>query len=905
MKAATFTLVILMATVLSPITSSGQIVPAALRCEYQTNPLSVDVQQPRLSWIVESEERGVLQTAYEILVAGSPAILGKDKGDLWESGKISSDQSSQIPFGGKPLGTRAMCFWKVRVWDNHGHTSAYSKPSTWRMGLLTAEDWKARWIGLPSDTGLDLRPVPYVRKEFVVKKAVRHALAYITARGLFIGSVNGTRIGHDVLSPEWSDYKKRIQYFTYDVTSQIKTGTNCLGIMIGDGWFRGHVGFGKRANHYGKEISALLQLHIEYNDGTEEVLGTDESWRGSFGPILYSDLLMGEEYDAQRETAGWDKPGFDDKLWQAVIVMPEPTARLVALQTEPVRITEILKPKSMSEPTKGTYVFDLGQNFAGFCQLKVRGPAGTKVTLRHAEVLNPDGTIYTTNLRAAKATDTYILKGGSEETYQPHFTFHGFRYVEVTGFPGKPSLGVIRGCAINTDLPLTGTFTCSDPIVNQLQNNILWSQRGNFISIPTDCPQRDERLGWMGDAQIFVRTAAFNMDVASFMTKWMIDVEDGQSPEGAFKDTSPYIQGLGADGAPGWGDAGVIVPWYVYRCYGDTRIIEDHYDAMTHWMKYLGEANPNFIRRNRLNNNYGDWLSINAETPKDLLATAFWAHDAWLMSNMSKAIGRPREEQEYRALFNLIKSAFQKTYISADGHVQGKTQTGYVLALAFNLMPDELRPKAAQYLIEDIKERQGHLSTGFIGVKYLNPVLADAGRLDVAYQLLFNKTFPSWGFPVTQGATTIWERWDGWTVDKGFQDPEMNSFNHYSMGSVGEWLYRYVAGIDLDPEVAGYRQIILHPRPTRELKFAEADYRSVHGMIRSHWRHESGRIKFDVVIPANTQAVVFVPTTDPESVREGGKPAKASADLKYLRVEENCAVFLVGSGTYSFESSWK
>jgi alpha-L-rhamnosidase len=798
-----------------------------------------------------------------------------------------------------------MCFWKVRTWDNHRHLSAYSKPATWRMGLLSRADWKARWIGLSVDTTLDLRPTPYVRKEFSVTKAVRRAFAYVTARGLFIASLNGRRVGDNVLSPEWTDYRKRIQYLTYDVTGQLKTGNNCIGIIIGDGWYRGYVGWQNHTNNYGNQTSAMLQLQLEYTDGTEEVVCTDATWKGAFGPIFSSDLLMGERYNARLEMRGWDSPGFDDSQWRSVEVMPQPDARLVALRTEPVGVTQILKPKKVSQPKKGTYVFDLGQNIAGFCMMKVRGKAGTEVTLRHAEVLNRDGTIYTENLRRAKATDVYVLKGGSDEVFEPHFTFHGFRYVEVTGYPGKPKLDAIRGCAINTDLPLSGTFTCSDPMVNQLQSNILWSQRGNFISIPTDCPQRDERLGWMGDAQIFVRTAAFNMDVASFMTKWMDDVEDAQAPDGAFMDTSPYIAGNGTEGAPGWGDAGVIVPWYVYRCYGDTRIIEEHYEAMKRWMQYLAEANPDYLRKNRLNNNYGDWLSINAETPKDLLATAFWARDARLMSDMASAIGRSADRNTYLGLFDSIKSAFQKAYISPEGRVQGGTQTCYVLALAFDLMPENLRSNAARYLVENIKERKEHLSTGFIGVKYLNPILSETGHLDVAYRLLFNKTFPSWGYPIKQGATTIWERWDGWTADKGFQDPGMNSFNHYSMGSVGEWLYRFVGGIDLDPDAVGYQKVIIHPYPDRRLKFAKAEYHSIRGLIRSSWRQESETFKLQVTLPANTSALVFVPTSDPGSVREGGKRAITSPGLKYLRHENGCAVFEAGSGEYQFDSTWK
>ena len=880
-----------------------QIKVTGLRCEYRTDPLSVDIEKPRLSWIIESKERGVTQTAFELLVASSMELLDQDRGDLWESGKVASDQSIQIVYDGKALRSRTTCYWKVRMWDNHGYASAYSRPSMWRMGLLSRSDWKAHWIGLNGDTSRDLRPSPYVRKEFNLNKPIHSAQVYVTARGMFVASLNGRRVGNDVLSPEWTDYRKRIQYMTYDVTNQVKEGKNCLGVTIGDGWYRGYVGFGKLPNNYGDQTSALLQLHLEFVDGTEQIVCSDASWKGAFGPLSNSDLLMGERYDARLEAKGWNTPGFDDNKWQAVQVMPETQAQLVALPTEPVRVTHILKPKKVTEPKKGIYVFDLGQNIAGFCLLKVRGPGGTEVTLRHAEVLNPDGTIYTQNLRRAKATDVYILEGGREEVFEPQFTFHGFRYVEVTGYPGKPRLDAIRGCVVSTDLPSAGSFTCSDRIVNQLQSNILWSQRGNFISVPTDCPQRDERLGWMGDAQIFVRTASFNTDVSSFMTKWMNDVEDAQSPQGAFKDTSPYIQGNGTDGAPGWGDAGVIVPWYVYRCYGDTRIIERHYEAMNRWMKYMADSNADHIRNKLRNNDYGDWLSIDAETPKDLLATAFWAYDAKLMSDMAEAIGRSDDQQTYLDLFNVIKGAFQKKYIAADGHVFGETQTGYVLGLAFDLMPDNLRERAAQLLADDIKKRNGHLSTGFIGVKYLNPVLSENGYLDVAYQLLFNKTFPSWGYPILNGATTIWERWDGWTKEKGFQDAGMNSFNHYSMGSVGEWLYRYVGGIDLHPDAVAYKKMIIHPRPNRGLKFANAEYLSIYGLIKSGWKMTARRINLEMVIPANTTAIVYVPTSDPKSVRESGS-TKAS-EVKFLREEAGCAVFEIGSGTYKFEGAWK
>jgi len=519
-----------------------------------------------------------------------------------------------------------------------------------------------------------------------------------------------------------------------------------------------------------------------------------------------------------------------------------------------------------------------------------------------AERLNPDGTIYTENLRTAKATDTYILKGDGEEIFEPHFTFHGFQYVEMTGFPGTPDKGAITGCVVHSTTLPTGTFECSHPLVNKLWQNAVWSQRGNFISIPTDCPQRDERLGWMGDAQIFIRTATFNMDVAAFFTKWMIDVEDAQLPEGEFTDTSPSISGV-KSAAPGWGDAGVIVPWTVYRVYGDTRIVKKHYNAMVKWMDFLLEANPALIRRNKVGNNYGDWLSIKADTPKDLMATAYWAYDAALMSEMAEAIGRDDDVVKYRQLFRDIRNAFQKEFVLPDGSIQGETQTSYLLALFMDLMQEELYTKAAEYLVEDIQNKDWHLSTGFLGVRHLNPVLTTIGYNDVAFRLLITDTFPSWLYPIKNGATTIWERWDGWTEEKGFQNPGMNSFNHYAFGSIGEWLYCYVTGIDLDPEMPGFKRIVIHPYPGEGLDYARASYNSIHGNIVSGWQKDGDSFVLNVTIPTNTTALVYVPADEGASISESGKPAEKAEGVTFVRHEKRYAVFNVGSGTYIFTST--
>jgi alpha-L-rhamnosidase len=893
--------------------------PVGLKCEYRVDPLGIDVRSPRLSWALESEERNQTQSAYRILVARNEEDLEAEENLLWDSGRVESRRTIGVEYEGEALRSGSPCMWKVRVWDGAGDASPYSPPAVFETGLLERSDWEGTWISAgkgpagdmepPSGDEYDdlangLAPSPYLRKEFSLDKPVRRARMYATARGVYELYINGNRVGNDVLAPGWTDYERRIQYQTYDVTPLLVDGPNALGAVLGDGWFAGFFGFDPkhRGALYGPRPQLLAQLDVEYEDGTMESLATDGSWSCSKGPILYSDLLMGESYDARREMPGWAEPGFEDSGWYGVEVEEIGDTNLVAQPDEGVRVIEELEAKTVTEPESGRYVFDLGRNMVGWVRLKVEGEAGTKVTLRHAETLNPDGTIYTTNLRSARATDHYVLRGGGEEVYEPRFTFHGFRYVEVTGYPGEPQPGAITGRVVHSATPPSGSFECSSSLVNKLQENIVWGQRGNFLSVPTDCPQRDERLGWMGDAQIFVRTASFNMDVAAFFEKWMVDVEDAQSPEGAFPDVAPLLRGSELIdlrwGAPAWGDAGVIVPWTIYRTYGDTRIVERHYDAMARWMEYLHEANPDLIRKNRMGNNYGDWLSPKGDhTPKPLLATAYWAYDAKLMAEMAEATGRHEDAMKYRDLNRRIKAAFQEAYVSPDGGIEGDTQTCYLLALHMDLLPEDLRSAAAEHLVRTIEREDWHLSTGFVGVGYLCPVLTEAGYTDVAYRLLENETYPSWGYTIKNGATTIWERWDGWTEENGFQSPNMNSFNHYSLGSVGEWLYRYVAGIDFG--TLGYGQIVIRPRPGGNLTHARAEYHSVRGRISSSWKFEADRFVLEALIPPNTTATVHMPSTD--DVTEGGRPVHEAEGVEFLRSSEGETVLAVGSGRYEFE----
>ncbi len=947
---------------------------------------------------MRSDVRGQRQTAYQVLVARTPLALAHNQGDLWDSGKVASDRSTGVAYAGKRLVSGEQCWWKVRIWDKNGKAAEGSTVGSWQMGLLQPSDWKAQWITTeaPRKTEQDgniLPPCPYLRRSFTLGKPVRQATLFATARGMYELHLNGAKVGDAVLAPGWTDYHKRIEYQTYDVTKMLHTGANMAGAILGDGWYSGYIGFARRRDYYGDRPQLRLQINIEYTDGTRQIVASDPAWRYRLGPIVYSDMLQGEAYDARKAMAGWDQAGAKSDDWLPVsspsaglspaqrdvtapltaqvkdntlsvvagndlagdpafntvkqihidytlggtaysqtvaeggtLTIPGPgdkpgalvirravygaigtaaapaaaSAALVAMQGPPVRVTQHLPTRRVTHPAPGAYLFDLGQNMVGWARLKVQGGAGTQVRLRFGEILSPDGSLYTANLRTAHATDTYTCRGtGKAEVWEPHFTFHGFRYVEVTGYPGTPKSDAITGCVVGSDTPPAGTFTCSQPMVNQLQHNIVWGQRGNFLSVPTDCPQRDERLGWMGDAQIFVRTATYNRDTAAFYEKWMQDVDDAQSPEGGFSDVSPRLVDS-ANGAPAWGDAGVIVPWTVYQAYGDIKIVQQHWGAMTRWLDYIQSANPNGLWIERRGNNFGDWLSIAAATPKDVLATAYYAYDASLMARMARALGRPAEAAKYEALFAQIKAAFNNAYVSPDGTIKGDTQTDYVIALRFGLLPDTLRAAAAQHLVDNIAAKDNHLSTGFVGVGYLCPVLTETGHNDIAYKLLLNDTFPSWGYSIKQGATTIWERWDGYTQDKGFQSPGMNSFNHYSLGSVGQWLYQDVAGIDTDPAQPGYKHLLLHPRPGAGLTQARATYESIQGPVVSDWHVKNGQFVWDVTVPANTTATAWLPTNRAAAITEGGKQIGLVSGITFAGASGDQAKYELQSGTYHF-----
>ncbi|QFZ78340.1 Bacterial alpha-L-rhamnosidase [Streptomyces fagopyri] len=807
---------------------------------------------------------------------------------------VSATNASEGPAGLVAVLTLHTASGEQRIVTDASWRSTDKEPAgAWREAGFDDSAWPAAKEAAAWGAGPWGRVVPasyaanQLRHEFrLPRKKVSRARLYATALGLYEAHLNGRRVGRDQLAPGWTDYRERVQYQTYDVTALLRSGGNALGVYVAPGWYAGNVGmFGP--HQYGERPALLAQLEVEYADGTSERITSGPDWRATSGPIVAADLLGGETYDARKETAGWTSPGFDDRAWLAVRGAGDAVpARIVAQVDGPVRVAEELPVKKVTEPEPGVFVLDLGQNMVGSVRLRVKGRAGTTVRLRHAEVLNPDGTLYTANLRTAAATDTYTLKGGGEETYEPRFTFHGFRYVELTGFPGTPTAKAVTGRVMHTSAPFTFEFETNVPMLNQLHSNITWGQRGNFLSVPTDTPARDERLGWTGDINVFAPTAAYTMESARFLSKWLVDLRDGQTADGAFTDVAPMVGTVG-NGVAGWGDAGVTVPWSLYQAYGDRQVLEDAWPSVRSWLKYLEKNSDRLLRPA---GGYGDWLNVDDETPKDVIATAYFAHSADLASRIAQEIGE--DTAPWLDLFGRIREAFQRAYVTAEGRVKGDTQTAYVLSLSMNLLPDALRKAAADRLVALIEAKDWHLSTGFLGTPRLLPVLTDTGHTDVAYRLLQQRTFPSWGYQIDKGSTTMWERWDSIKPDGSFQTPDMNSFNHYAYGSVGEWMYTNIAGIAAGRP--GYREIVVRPRPGGDVTSARATFTSVYGPVSTQWHQRSGRFTLTCGVPPNTTAEVWIPAADRRAVTHDHGT--------FLREEDGCAVYRVGSGTHRFSA---
>lgn len=844
-------------------------------------------------------------------MAGFKGVIAEDVSSFFKPGvnviQIEAQNDTKGPAG---------VAWCADLTFTDGKTKRVATDISWRCSEEPGKDWpedgkgKAKWIAVQDLGEIGMKPwnTPNMavkggpasvhRKDFKSADAPAAARLYITALGTYRAEINGQRVGDAILTPDWTDFRDRATYQTYDVTNLVKPGDNAIGITLGDGWYASALGWQLERYTQGVPPTRFLaELHLRYGDGREEVITSDKSWQTTESAIRRSEIYAGETYDARLEADGWSKPGFNAAQWQPSLE-PEttPTIILQPQASPPIRVEREMQPVAITNPTTGTYIFDMGQNMVGWARLKVNGGnAGDRIRMRFVEILNPDGTVYTRNLRRAEATDTYTKKGSGEEIWEPKFTYHGFRYVEVTGYPGTPGKDAITGLVFHTDVPFVGKFEASDPMVTRIVTNTMWGLRGNLMSIPTDCPQRDERLGWTGDAQAIWKTACYNMGMESFTEKWMTDMRDAQGPEGDYPNVAPRIISTNS-GAPAWGDAGIILPYDTWRMYGDTKVVADMWDSMEKWMGFIHEGNPNFLWLERRGNDYGDWVPANSETDKALIATAYWAGDALKMAEMAAALGKADKVQEYLTLYGNIKKAFQEKFIAPDGKIANGSQTCYVLALDNGLVQDDMVEKAVTHLVDDITSRGNHLSTGFLGSTYLMPVLTKNGKNDVAVTLLLNKTYPSWGYMIEKGATTIWERWNS---DKG--DPSMNSFNHYCYGAVTDWMYGYLAGIR--PAGAGFQDIIIDPHPDNRLQWVRASYGSNWGDIKSDWKYEGDTWTLTVTVPANTQATVYVPAASADKITVDGK---SLADSGLTQAKDATAMpgkipVKIGSGTYTFQ----
>jgi alpha-L-rhamnosidase len=897
-----------------------------LKCDYQTDPLGIDSLKPGLSWKLDSPERGQSQTAYQIVAASTLAKLEKGEFDVWDSGKVHSSQSVDVPYGGATLHSGERIYWNVRVWDRKEKSSAARQPAWWEMGLIEPADWRAVWITRPRDetatakTMFDKDPAPLFRKEFVLEKKVKRARIHVSGLGYYELYLNGRRVGDHVLDPGWTTYSKRVLYSTYDVTKQLQRGGNVVGVMLGDGWFnplplRMWGSLNQREHLTVGEPRVCLQLVLDYADGSSETIGTDESWRVGSGPILRNSVYLGEVYDARQEQPGWNRVRFDDSGWKQAVLANEPIGPLRAQDAPPIRVTRILKPVKLSEPRPGVYIFDFGQNFAGWVRLHVQGPAGTDVKMRYGELLYPDGTLNgmtsvcgqikqggmgyqykgASPPQTAWQLDEYILKGAGKEVYCPRFTFHGFRYVEITGLPQKPALNDIEGLRLNSDVSPAGSFVCSNEEFNRIQQMVLWTELSNWFSVESDCPHR-EKFGYGGDMIAAGDAAIFNFDMERFYAKSVQDLGDAVRTNGGFTETAPFVgvsdEGLGGGSGPiGWASAQPFLQWELYQYYGDTRLLANQYPATKRWISFLQTC----ARDDILDNGISDHESL-VPKPRALTGTAFYYLNVRLFAKIARALGEETDAAEADALAERIKTAFNRKFLKpGSGCYDTSTQACQAFALYMGLVPEEEQPRALEVLAHDIVDlHQGHLSTGIFGTKYMLNALTDLGRADLAYGMVNQRTFPGWGYMLENGATTLWEHWA--------MSDNTYSHNHPMFGSVSEWFYKGLGGINPASDAVGFDKVMIKPHPVAGLDWVKTSYNSVRGKIVSEWKKDGDKFKLRVRVPVGASATVFLPAKDESSIAEGARPVEQANGVRLVRMENGHAIIAIDSGEYEFTS---
>ena len=890
---------------------------AFLKVESAVNPIGIDNQTPRFSWQIESNIRGTAQTSFHILVASAPELLQKDAADLWDSGEIPSGETIYIQYAGKPLTSGQQCFWKVKIRDTNGKESAWSEPASWTMGLLKPEDWKARWIGLNRTAGNDdtlsektRLSARMLRKDFQIQKNVKKATAYVCGLGLFELYINGNKISDQVLVPALSEYNKRAYYLTYDVTGQLNQGSNAMGVILGNGrYFALRKMTPAPTTNYGFP-KLILQLDLEYADGTNQTIASDETWKlATDGPIVANNEYDGEEYDATREKQGWNQPGFNDSAWKQAAMVEPASPLLCAQPIAPIAVMETISPVAVKEIKPGVFIFDMGQNMVGWTRLKVKGDPGIKVKLRFSETLKIDGSLYLENLRGANVTDIYTLRGVGTETWEPRFTYHGFRFVEMTGFPGKPDLTALEGRVVYDNIPVTGSFETSDSMINAIYKNVCWGMKGNYRSIPTDCPQRDERQGWLGDRATGSKGESFIFETSKFYAKWMQDINDAQREDGSVPNVAPSYWKIYSDNVT-WPGTYLIISNMLYDQYGNLEPVSTHYDSFRKWIFYMkGKYLKDCIL---VKDTYGDWcmppeaqeLIHSNDTTRitrgEILSTTFFYHMLTLMQKFAGLLNKTEDASAFKQLSDSIYFAYnQKFFNNKLNYYGNNTATANLLSLAFNLVPEENRNAVFKNIIDKtMNDFKGHISTGLVGSEWIMRILTRFGRGDIAYKLVTNTDYPSWGYMVRNGATTIWELWNGNTAD-----PAMNSGNHLMLvGDLVIWFYEDLAGIKSDPENPGFRNIIMKPNPVGDLKYVKASYRSVRGLIRSEWKKTKSIFEWEITIPPNTHATIYIPAKNESVVKENGGKASSSEGVQFIRTEGDKAIYKLISGTYHFTS---